>query len=82
MAPCGMPTMTKRITGRYERTTLGGEEVAAFIPLALPPGGGRGGTLRQARAADCVLQPGHHWGQSELHDGLWKGQGGWRQGVV
>jgi Fic family protein len=29
--------MPKRITGRYERTTVGGEEVAAFIPLALPP---------------------------------------------
>ena len=29
--------MAKRITGRYERTTVGGEEVAAFIPHALPP---------------------------------------------
>lgn len=29
--------MPKRATGRYERTTVGGEEVAAFIPLALPP---------------------------------------------
>ena len=29
--------MPKRITGRYERTTVGGEEVTAFIPLALPP---------------------------------------------
>lgn len=29
--------MPKRTTGRYERTTVGGEEVAAFIPLALPP---------------------------------------------
>ena len=29
--------MTKRITGRYERTTVGGEEVAAFIPHSLPP---------------------------------------------
>jgi Fic family protein len=26
-----------RITGRYDRTTLAGEEVAAFVPLALPP---------------------------------------------
>jgi Fic family protein len=26
-----------RITGRYERTRTAGEEVAAFIPLALPP---------------------------------------------
>lgn len=29
--------MPKRVTGRYERTTVGGEEIAAFIPLALPP---------------------------------------------
>jgi Fic family protein len=29
--------MAKRTTGRYERTTVGGEEVAAFIPHALPP---------------------------------------------
>ena len=29
--------MAKRVTGRYERTTVGGEEVAAFIPYALPP---------------------------------------------
>jgi Fic family protein len=29
--------MPKRATGRYERTTVGGEQVAAFIPLALPP---------------------------------------------
>lgn len=29
-----MPT---RATGRYERTTAAGEEVAAFIPLPLPP---------------------------------------------
>jgi len=28
---------SKRVTGRYERTSLGGEEVAAFIPYALPP---------------------------------------------
>ncbi|MBN1609944.1 MAG: Fic family protein, partial [Polyangiaceae bacterium] len=26
-----------RITGRYERTRVGGEEVAAFIPGPLPP---------------------------------------------
>jgi Fic family protein len=30
--------MPKRITGRYERTRAGGEEVAAFIPYPLPPG--------------------------------------------
>lgn len=29
--------MPRRATGRYERTTVGGEEVAAFIPHALPP---------------------------------------------
>lgn len=29
--------MPKRTTGRYERTRVGGEEVAAFIPHALPP---------------------------------------------
>jgi Fic family protein len=29
--------MPKRTTGRYERTTVGGEEIAAFIPYALPP---------------------------------------------
>lgn len=30
--------MPKRITGKYERTSVGGEEVAAFIPHPLPPG--------------------------------------------
>lgn len=29
--------MPKRTTGRYERTTVGGEEVAAYVPHALPP---------------------------------------------
>ena len=29
--------MPKRATGRYERTTVAGEEVAAFIPHGLPP---------------------------------------------
>ncbi len=29
--------MPKRATGRYERTTVGGEDVAAFVPHALPP---------------------------------------------
>src|SRR3954470_8511731 len=29
--------MPKRETGRYERTAVGGEEVAAFVPHALPP---------------------------------------------
>ncbi len=27
----------KRITGRFERTSVGGEEVAAFLPNSLPP---------------------------------------------
>jgi Fic family protein len=29
--------MSKRVTGRYERTTAGGEEVSAFVPHPLPP---------------------------------------------
>jgi Fic family protein len=29
--------MTKRTTGRYERTAVGGEEVASFLPHPLPP---------------------------------------------
>jgi Fic family protein len=29
--------MSKRTTGRYERTTINGEEVAAFVPHPLPP---------------------------------------------
>src|SRR5216683_83788 len=29
--------MSTRSTGRYERTTVGGEEVAAFVPSPLPP---------------------------------------------
>jgi cell filamentation protein, protein adenylyltransferase len=29
--------MFRRMTGRYERTTVGGEEIAAFIPYGLPP---------------------------------------------
>jgi Fic family protein len=29
--------VTRRTTGRFERTTVGGEEVAAFVPFALPP---------------------------------------------
>lgn len=29
--------MPKRTTGRYERTTVGGEQVAAFVPRPLPP---------------------------------------------
>jgi Fic family protein len=29
--------MPRRTTGRYERTSVGGEEIVAFIPFALPP---------------------------------------------
>jgi len=29
--------MSRRATGQYERTTVGGEEVAAFLPYPLPP---------------------------------------------
>ena len=29
--------MSQRATGRYERTTLAGEEVEAFVPSPLPP---------------------------------------------
>jgi Fic family protein len=29
--------MSKRTTGRYDRSRVGAEEVAAFVPLALPP---------------------------------------------
>ena len=29
--------MPRRTTGRYERTTVGGEDVAAFVPHARPP---------------------------------------------
>ena len=29
--------MPQRATGRYERSTVGGEMVAAFVPLGLPP---------------------------------------------
>lgn len=29
--------MSKRATGRYQRTTVGGEEVSAFLPRPIPP---------------------------------------------
>lgn len=29
--------MTKRSTGRYERIVIGGEKIAAFVPVSLPP---------------------------------------------
>ncbi len=31
------PMIPRRTTGRYERSNVGGEDVAAFIPYALPP---------------------------------------------
>jgi hypothetical protein len=33
----GEAHMPKRSTGRYERPSAGGEEVAAFMPHSLPP---------------------------------------------
>ncbi len=50
--------MPKRTTGRYARTSVGGEEVAAFIPFPLPPakpplvvGGALGERVRAAEQA-------------------------------
>lgn len=50
--------MPQRVTGRFERTRVGGEEVAAFVPLPLPPGrppldleGDRLALLRRAEQA-------------------------------
>jgi len=55
--------MTQRTTGRYERTTVGGEEVAAFVPRALPPAepplvldGALLGSLRAAEQALIRLE--------------------------
>lgn len=51
--------MPKRTTGRYERTTVAGEEVAAFIPRALPPAHPplqlSGGLADRLRAAELAL---------------------------
>ena len=53
------PTMPKRITGRYERTAVGGEEVAAFVPHPLPPARPRlvvdAGLAERLRAAEQAL---------------------------
>ena len=58
-----MPT---RATGRYERTTVGGEEVAAFVPHALPPAdpaeppmtpGERGDRMMRQRAQTGIPLP-------------------------
>ena len=51
--------MTGRKTGTYERTTVGGEEVAAFIPAPLPPDGPPltldGAVSERLRAAEQAL---------------------------
>ena len=51
--------MRQRKTGTYERTTVGGEEVAAFIPLPLPPAGPalslEGAVSARLRAAEQAL---------------------------
>ncbi len=51
--------MSKRTTGRYHRTTVGGEKVAAFIPLSLPPARPRlvidGSLGERLRAAEQAL---------------------------
>jgi Fic family protein len=51
--------MSPRKTGTYERTTVGGEEVAAFIPAPLPPDGPplsvEGALFERLRAAEQAL---------------------------
>ncbi len=51
--------MSQRKTGTYERTTAGGEEVAAFIPAPLPPDGPPlaldGAVSEHLRAAEQAL---------------------------
>ena len=51
--------MGHRRTGTYERTTVGGEEVAAFIPLPLPPAEPalalEGAATERLRAAEQAL---------------------------
>lgn len=51
--------MPKRTTGRYDRTNDGGEEVAAFIPAALPPSDPPvqldGALINRLRAAEQAL---------------------------
>jgi Fic family protein len=48
-----------RATGRYERTREGGEEIAAFVPFELPPGGPplviKGNLATRLRAAEQAL---------------------------
>jgi len=51
--------MSRRKTGTYERTTVGGEDVAAFIPAPLPPDGPPldldGAVSERLRAAEQAL---------------------------
>lgn len=51
--------MSKRATGRYERTTAGGEEISAFLPHPLPPADPAlvldGGLAERLRAAERAL---------------------------
>jgi len=51
--------MGQRKTGNYEKTTAGGEELAAFIPLPLPPAGPalalEGAASERLRAAEQAL---------------------------
>ena len=37
MGSTGKTIVPRRITGRYERATAGGENVEAFVPFGLPP---------------------------------------------
>jgi Fic family protein len=51
--------MQRRKTGTYERTTVGGEEVAAFVPAPLPPDAPplvlEGAVLERLRVAEQAL---------------------------
>jgi Fic family protein len=51
--------MARRKTGTYERTTVGGEEVSAFVPAPLPPGDPplavAGALIERLRAAEQAL---------------------------
>lgn len=50
--------MPRRVTGRFERTSLGGEEVACFIPSPLPPSPPvaiRGALARRLASAEQAL---------------------------
>ena len=51
--------MPKRVSGRYERTSVAGEDVAAFVPRTLPPvdppGLIEGALSERLRAAEQAL---------------------------